>query len=59
MKNLFNFIISNNIGEPPWERNFSRVMPPCSILGAQTRSDKKSAETLKNADSNSLWRMAL
>ena len=33
----------DDISNPPWERNFRRVIPPCSILGAQTRGNKKSA----------------
>ena len=54
-----NWFKKYDIGEPPWERNFRRVMPPDSILGVQTRSNKKSVGTLKNADSNDLWRLAL
>ena len=49
----------DEIGEPPWERNFRRVMPPDDILWAQTRSNKKSAETLQNADSDNLGRLVL
>ena len=56
IKDFFN---QDDIGEPPWERNFSRVMSPDSILGAQTRSNKKSAGTLKNVNSNNIWRIAL
>ena len=59
MLNILEFFKKDNISDPPWERNFRRVMPPDNILGAQTRSNKKSAGTLKNANSNNLWRLAL
>ena len=59
MKNKLKFFHIDEIGNAPWERNFRRVMPPDNILGAQTRSNKKSAGTLKNTNSNNLWRLAL
>ena len=59
MLNILEFFKKDNISDPPWERNFRRVMPPDNILGAQTRSNKKSADTLKNADSDNWGILAL
>ena len=50
VKNFLKLLKRDEIGEPPWERNFRRVMPPDSILGARTRSNKKSAETHKGVN---------